>query len=72
MEDGYIVGPREVVFKVLAEFAEGIKQGTGCELVPKKCRMYSLDPIAWQDCKHKNLIQEELRLIEEGIYVNEK
>ena len=30
-----------------------------------------MDPTAWQGCKHKNLIPEELRLMEEGIYVNE-
>ena len=46
MDDGYMVGPREVVFKVLAEFSEGIRQGTGCELVARKCMMYSLDATA--------------------------
>jgi hypothetical protein len=71
MDDGYMVGPREVVFKVLAEFAEGIKQRTGCKRVPKKCKMYNLDPTTWHDCKHKNLIPEEPMLMEEGIYVNE-
>ena len=32
-------GEREVVFKVLEDFAERIKEGTGCELVARKCKM---------------------------------
>jgi hypothetical protein len=43
MDYGYMTGPREAVFKLLAEFAEGIKEGTGCEMVARKCMMYSLD-----------------------------
>ena len=41
MDDGYMVGPREVVFKVLTEFAKGIGEGTGCKLVARKCRIQS-------------------------------
>jgi hypothetical protein len=36
MDDGYLVVPREVIFKVLEKFANGIKEGTGCDLVDKK------------------------------------
>jgi len=32
--------------------------------------MYSLDAAAWQDCTQRDLIPKELRLMEEGIYVN--
>jgi len=71
MNDGYMVGPREVVFKVLAEFAEGTRQGTGCKLVAKKCMMYSSDATTWHDCIQNRLILEEPRLMEKGIYVNE-
>jgi hypothetical protein len=35
LDDGYMVGPKEVVFKVLADFAKGIKEGSGCELVAR-------------------------------------
>jgi len=27
MDEGYVVGPREMVFRMLAEFAKGIKEG---------------------------------------------
>ncbi len=36
MDDGYLVGPPEVVFRVLAEFAVGLKEECGCELNLKK------------------------------------
>jgi hypothetical protein len=42
-DDGYLVGLREVIFKVLEEFANGIREGTRCELVAKKCKMFNLD-----------------------------
>ena len=71
MDDGYMVGPIEVVFKVLAEFAKGIREGTGCELVTRKCKIYNMDAGAWQDYTRKDLIPSELSLMEEGIYVNE-
>jgi hypothetical protein len=28
MDDGYLVGPREIIFEVLEEFAKGIKERT--------------------------------------------
>ncbi len=39
MGDGYMIGPKEVVFRVLAEFAKGIREEYGCELNVSKCRM---------------------------------
>ena len=36
-DDGYMIGPKEVVFNVLAEFAAGIKVDCGCELNVHKC-----------------------------------
>jgi hypothetical protein len=50
MDEGYIVGPREVIFGVLEEFAKGIRGGTGCKIVAKKCKMFSMDGDAWKDC----------------------
>ncbi len=32
MDDGYMIGPREVVFEVLADFAKDIMEGCGCDL----------------------------------------
>ncbi len=42
MDDGYMIGPKEVVFEVLASFAYGIKEECGCELNVAKCKMFSL------------------------------
>jgi hypothetical protein len=39
MDDGYMIGPRETVFRVLLEFANGIQESTCCELVARKCRI---------------------------------
>jgi hypothetical protein len=43
MDDGYMVGPPEVVFKLLADFAVGLKTECGCELNMSKCKMSSWD-----------------------------
>ncbi len=43
MDDGYMVRPPEVVFKVLADFAVGLKAECGCELNMSKCKMFSWD-----------------------------
>jgi hypothetical protein len=56
MDDGYMVDPREVVFKRAANFPKSIKEGIGCELVARKCMMYILDAGAWQDCTERDLI----------------
>jgi hypothetical protein len=65
MDVGYMVGPREVVIKVLAEIAKGIREETECELVARKCRMYSLDAGAWQNCTERDLIPDELGHMED-------
>jgi hypothetical protein len=39
MDDGYKVGPPEVVFKVPADFAVGLKTECGCELDMSKFRV---------------------------------
>ncbi len=43
MDDGYMVGPPEVVFKVLADFAACLKADNGCQLNMSKCKMFSWD-----------------------------
>ena len=40
MDDGYLIGPKEIIFEVLAEFAEGIERDHGCALNTRKCKMY--------------------------------
>ena len=39
MDDGYMMGPMEVVFQVLEEFATGIKEDHECESNTRKCKM---------------------------------
>ena len=58
MDDGYMIGPRETVFLVLPEFANGIRENTGCELVARKCRMYNMEEATWRDCTARGLIPE--------------
>jgi hypothetical protein len=48
MDDGYMVGPRDVIFTILKEFAEGAKADTECQLVPEKWKLYIPDPTTWQ------------------------
>jgi len=43
MDDGYLVGPPEIVFEVLAEFARDLKTDSGCELNITKCKMYNVE-----------------------------
>ena len=40
MDDGYMIGPREVVLEVLSEFARAIDEKHGCKLNTRKCKMY--------------------------------
>ncbi len=70
MIDEYMVGPREIIFVVLEDFAKGIRERTGCELVARKCKMFSLDEDAREDYNKRGLITRELVHMEEGIYVN--
>ena len=32
LDGGYLIGPKEVIFGVIAEFAEGIQQAHGCTM----------------------------------------
>ncbi len=41
IDDGYLVGPPELVFGVLAEFLKGLKEECGCEFNMSKCKMYN-------------------------------
>jgi hypothetical protein len=51
-----MVGPREIILKVLEKFAIGIKEDTRCELVARKCRMYNMDKGAWGVFHTRDLI----------------
>ena len=70
MNDGYIVGPRDAIFAVLAEFAEGVERDTGCQLVPEKCKFYSQYFTAMEDINNRDLIPESLKHMQEGIFIN--
>ncbi len=71
MDDGCMIGSRQTIFQVLIEFAKGIKEITEYELVARKCRMYTLDEGAWEDCTARGLIPKELILMEEKVHVIE-
>jgi hypothetical protein len=46
LDDGYFVGPRDIIFTVLSRFAKRIRSKTGGQLVPMKCKWYCPDPFA--------------------------
>ena len=52
---------------MLEEFANGIREGTGCELVAKKSKMFSIDEGAREDCMARDHIPEGLPAIEKGL-----
>ena len=58
-----MVGPREVIFMILAEFVEGVEKDTGCQLVPGKCKFYSPDASAWEDIQRRDIIPIYLKHI---------
>ncbi len=51
MDDGYMIGPKEVVFEVLKEFAEAIREEHGCRLNTRKCKMYNINEGMCQQAK---------------------
>ena len=53
------------------EFANGIRESNGCELVARKCIIYSLDDGAWEDCSTRGLIPEEPSLMKQGVHATE-
>jgi len=66
----YIVGPMDVIFVVLAEFAERVERDTWCQLVPENFKFYSMDSTTWEDINNRELIPEGLKHMQEGIFVN--
>ena len=70
MDDGYLVGPPEIVFEVLAEFARDLKKDSGCELNIDKCKMYIVEEDACEKERRQGLIPDELQHLQEGSYVN--
>ena len=70
MDDGYMVGPPEVVFKVLAGFAAGMKTDCGCDLNMSKCKMFICDDGACARARNEGHIPEDLMQLQEGTYVN--
>jgi len=71
MDDGYMMGPMEIVFQVLEEFAEGIKEDHGCELNPRKCKMYNMEGDICDRARRDGYIPMSLQHVEEGAFVNE-
>jgi hypothetical protein len=71
MDDGYLVGPREVIFVVLSTFAKGIKEECGCALNVKKCKIYYEEEDACDEARRDGLIPEDLQPLREGDYINE-
>ena len=71
MDDGYMMGPKEIVFHVLGEFAEGIKLDHGCELNTRKSKMYNMGDDRCSEARREGHIPDSMQHIEEGIYVNE-
>ena len=55
-------------FSGARKFARNIKSETGCEMVARKCKIFSMDRDVLGDCHERALIPEELQHIEESIY----
>ena len=70
MDDGYLIGPKEIIFDVLAEFAEGIERDHGCALNTRKCKMYSRTEGACEGVRREGYIPTTYEHIQEGAYVN--
>ncbi len=71
MDDGYLIGPKEVIFGVLLEFAEGIQQDHGCTLNTRKCRMCIHTEGVSEEARREGYIPIEIEHIEEETYVDE-
>ena len=69
MDDGYLVGPKEIIFEVLAEFAEGLERDHGCTLNTRKCKMYSRSEGACEAARREGFIPAAVEHIQEGTYV---
>ena len=53
-DDGYVVGPPDVVFPALKQFQTSLFARTNLELVEDKCEVYSKDPAIARDYLSKN------------------
>ena len=71
MDDGYMMGPKKVVFQVLAKFAAGIKGEHGCELDTRKCKMYIMNEERGKEARRGEFIPGSLQHVEEGVFANE-
>ena len=60
MDDGYMMGPMEVVFQVLEEFATGIKEDHGCELNTRKCKMFNMEADKYMEARRDGHIPQSL------------
>jgi len=70
MDDGYMMGPKEVVFQVLAEFAAGIRNEHKCKLNTRKSKMYCIVEDVSEETRREGHIPESLQHIEEGVFVD--
>ena len=71
MDEGYLIGPPEVVFEVLAEFATGIREDCGCELNVSKCKMCIKEEGACEAARKAGHIPKKPMHLQEGVNVNE-
>ncbi len=60
MDDGYMIGPKEVVFEVLGSFAKGMKEECGCDLNVAKCKMYNKKEGACEEARRAGCIPDDL------------
>ena len=70
MDDGYLMGPMEVIFRFWRSFAVGIKEDHGCQLNARKCKMYNMEEGRCEEAMRAGHIPESLPHVQEGIYVN--
>ena len=63
MDDGYIMGPMEVIFQVLEEFAVGIGEDHGCHFNARKCKMHIMEEDRCEEARREGHIPESLQLI---------
>jgi hypothetical protein len=71
MDDGYLIGQKEIIFEVLAEFAEGFERDHGCSLNTRKCKMYIRTNEACEAARREGYILAAVEHIQEGSYVTE-
>jgi len=60
MDDGYLIGPKEIIFEVLVEFAIGLERDHGCALNTRKCKMLSRTKGACEAARREGYIPPEV------------